>query len=271
MNRLSTEKRAQILHLLVEGMSMQSVSRFTGASMVTIGRLLTLAGHACGLYHYDHVRNIPGKRDVQCDELWSFVYAKQKRAPHVTPWDGAGNAWTFTALDADSKLLISYLVAPSRSTKYAKEILLDVADRLEKRPNLTTDKLKSYKKAAKQVFGKKAKKTLSQMRKGEETDHNTSYVERHNLTIRMSNRRFARKTNAFSKKVSRHIDMMHLFAVYYNFCRMHLSLRITPAMEAGLTDTLHEADWIVQLIDWNTLPPKKPGPPIGTKYRARKS
>ena len=108
------------------------------------------------------------------------------------------------------------------------------------------------------------------MRKGEDTEHSTSHVERHNLTIRMSNRRYARRTNAFSKKVSRHIDMMHLFAVYYNFCRIHQSLRVTPAMEAGLTDTLREVDWIIQLIDWNTPPPNKPGPAIGSKYRPRK-
>ena len=137
---------------------MQAVSRFTGVSMVTIGRLLTAAGRACDLYHYDHVRDIAGKRNVQCDELWSFVYAKQKRAPYVTPWDGAGSAWTFTALDADSKLLISYLVAPTRGTEYARELFLDVASRLEKRPGLTADKLKSYKKAAKQVFGRRPRR-----------------------------------------------------------------------------------------------------------------
>ena len=110
---------------------------------------------------------------------------------------------------------------------------------------------------------------MSQTRKGEDTDHNTAYVERHNLTIRMSNRRFNRKTNAFSKRFSKHIDMMHLFAVHYNFCRIHQTLRVTPAMEAGLTDILFDCEWIVALIDAITPPPSKPGPQIGTKYRPR--
>ena len=270
MNRLPAPKRAKILSLMVEGLSLRSIARVEDVSIVTVGRLLRLAGEACSLYHDEFVRGISGKRNIQCDEIWSFVYAKQKNAPYADPWDAAGNAWTFTALDADTKLLVSYLVSQHRDTRSAAELRGDVSDRLQKRPRITVDELKSYKKAAKSVFGKKAKRTLSQTRKGENTDHNTAYVERHNLTIRMSNRRFNRKTNAFSKRFSKHIDMMHLFAVHYNFCRIHKTLRVTPAMEAGLTGTLFDCEWIVALIDTITPPPsKKPGPKIGTKYKPR--
>ena len=122
----------------------------------------------------------------------------------------------------------------------------DLASRLQKRPNITADQLKAYRKAAQEVFGKKkARKTLSQTRKREDNGHNTAYVERHDLTIRMSNRRYTRKTNAFSKKLSRHIGMMDLWVVHYNFCRIHQTLRVTPAMEAGMCDTLRDCEWIV--------------------------
>ena len=155
-----------------------------------------------------------------------------------------------------------------RNTKSATILLSDLESRLKKRPKLTSDSLKAYKIADKKIWGKKA--DLSQVRKGVDTDHSTSYVERHNLTIRMANRRFTRKTNAFSKKFSRHHAMMHLFAVYYNFCRIHQTLRVTPAMEAGLTDKLYDVSWIVDLIDKITRSPKKPGPKKGSKYRPRK-
>lgn len=148
------------------------------------------------------------------------------------PWDAAGSVWTWTALDADSKLLVSYLVSLKRNTQAARELLIDLVGRLEKTPRITADELKSYRKAAKQVFDKKHKRVLSQMRRGEDTDHNTAYVEQHNLTIRMENRRYTRKINAFSKMLSKHIAMMHLWALHYNYCRIHKTLRVTPAMEA---------------------------------------
>ena len=249
---------------------MRSVARFEDVSIVTVGRLLTLAGVACGRYHDRHVRGITGKRNIQCDEVWSFVYAKQKNVPHVEPWDAAGHAWTFTALDADNKLVVSYLIAQDRSAKSARKLLSDITDRLEKLPKITTDELKSYRTAAKRIFGKKAGKVLSQMRKGEDTDHSTSYVERHNLTIRMGNRRYARSTNAFSKIYSKHIDMMNLWVVHYNFCKIHTSLHVTPAMEAGLMPTVRDCKWICGLIDAIEPRPKKPGPKKGTKYQPRK-
>lgn len=269
MNRLSTAKRARILNLLVEGMSMRAVERLEGTSITTIARLLDAAGYACALYHYDNVCGIRGKRSIQCDEVWSFIYAKQKRADSVEPWDTAGSAWTWTALDVGSKLLVSYLVTPERDAKAARELLTDLVGRLEKTPRITADELKSYRKAAKQVFGKKHKRVLSQMRKGEDSDHNTSYVERLNLSVRMENRRYARKTNAFSKMLSKHIAMVHLWALHYNFCRIHKTLRVTPAMEAGLADTLYDYEWIVGLINKTTPALKKPGPAKGSKYGPR--
>ena len=249
---------------------MRAVERLEGTSITTIARLLDAAGHACALYHYDNVCGIKGKRRIQCDEVWSFIYAKQKNAEYAEPWDMAGSAWTWTALDADSKLLVAYLVSPDRNAEAARELLTDLKGRLNKLPHITTDELKSYRKAAKQVFGKKHKRVLSQMRKGEESDHNTAYVERHNLTIRRGNARYARKTNAYSKMLSKHIAMMHLWALHYNFCRMHSTIRVTPAMEAGLADTCYDCEWIVGLIDMTTPAPKKPGPAKGTKYKPRK-
>ena len=272
MNKLPTEKRAKILSLLCEGVSMRSIARVEDVSLATVMRLMRLAGMACHLYHFDTVRDIPGRRNIQCDEIWSFVYAKEKRAPYVSPLDVAGSAWTFTALDAESKLLVSYLISRKRDTKAATALFTDIRSRLQKRPNITADELKSYRKAAQEVFGKKkARKTLSQTRKGEDTDHNTAYVERHNLTIRMTNRRYTRKTNAFSKKLSRHISMMDLWAVHYNFCRIHQTLRVTPAMEAGIEPELRDCEWIVWLMDQTTPAPKKPGPAVGSKYKPRKN
>ena len=270
MNRLSTEKRARILSLLVEGVSMRSIARHEGHSRVTIARLLDAAGKACGLYHYDTVWDISGKRNIQCDEVWSFVYAKDKRAPYVLPWDVAGTVWTWTALDANSKLLVSYLLSPKRDTASAVELLTDLTYRLMATPHITADELKSYRTAARRVFGNQHRRVLSQTRKGKDTGHTTSYVERHNLTIRMTNRRFTRKTNAFSKMFSMHLAMLDLLAVHYNFCREHSSLGITPAMAAGIDHEPHDCEWIVKLIDLSTAAPKKPGPKVGSKYRPRR-
>lgn len=269
MNRLPRDKRVQVLSTLVEGVSMRSTARLCDVAFNTVADLLDMAGKACQLYHDEHVRDIKGKRNIQCDEIWSFVYAKEKRIGEVKPLDVAGSVWLFTALDADSKLLVSYMVRKRRNTRSATKLMKDLAGRLRKRPKLTADSLKAYPKATKKTWGTAAH--LSQLRKGEETDHNTSYVERHNRTIRMSNRRFTRKTDGFSKKMKRHEAMMHLWALHYNFCRIHGSLRVTPAMEAGIDGKLRDMDWIVGLIEDITEPPKKPGPKKGTKYRLRKT
>lgn len=275
MNKLDTQTRVQILSMLVEGSSMRSISRITGVSINTVTKLLEDAGRACAAYHYDNVRDVKAKR-VQCDEIWSFVAAKQKNVGTMkAPIEGAGDAWTWTALDADSKLIISYLVG-GRDAGYASEFMQDVSERLANRVQLTTDGHKAYLEAVEGAFGidvdyamlVKIYGTAPESAKGryspaecigakKETivgrpaeDHiSTSYVERQNLTMRMSMRRFTRLTNAFSKKVDNHIHMLSLYFVHYNFCRVHKTLRMSPAMAAGIDNELHDVEWIVGLID----------------------
>lgn len=246
--------------MLVEGVSMRSISRTVDISINTVSRHLELAASACAKYHDENVRGIKGKRTVECDENWSFVYAKERALDWADPWDEAGTIWTWTAIDKESRLFIAFLMSRKRNTGTATKLFRELEDRLDKRPTVVTDKLSAYKIAAGKVWGKKAR--LYQTKE-------TAYVERHNLTIRMSNRRFARKTNAFSKKLERHIQAMQLYTVYYNFMRVHQTLEISPAMEAGLTATLRDFDWLVDLIDANAPKPKKPGPKKGTKYGPR--
>lgn len=273
MNKLSKEKRALILSALVEGNSMRSTARLCDVSRTTVGRLLDLAGAACKKHHDKHVRGVKGVRDVQCDELWSFIYAKKKNVGNaVAVPPKAGDVWTWTALDTDSRLLLTCMVRKKRNAASAVAVMKDLQKRLNKRPRLSSDSLRAYKIAAHRVFGKKVK--LVQLRKGEdleEIEHHTSYVERYNLTIRMTNRRFTRKTNGFSKSVERHVAMLNLLTVHYNFCRIHQTLRVTPAMEAGIDSKLRDFDWLVDLVDKHTPKPRKSGPKKGTKYRPRNS
>ena len=242
MRRLPREKRSQILAMLVEGMSMRATARVCDVSFNSVARLLDLAGIACKRHHDQHVRGIKGRRDIQCDEVWQFVHHKDRAKEWAKPLDKGGTIWTFTAIDADTKLLVSYMVRMRRNTGSAVVLMRDMAGRLKKRPRMTSDSIVAYKKAAKLVFGKRA--DLSQTRKGEDTDHSTAYVERHNLTIRMGNRRYTRKTNAFSKRLSKHEAQMHLWAVYYNFCWIHGTLRVTPAMAAGVDERLRDYGWL---------------------------
>ena len=291
MNRLSVTKRAQILTLLVEGMSLRAISRATGASINTISKLLVEAGEACLAYHDETVRQVRAKR-VQVDEIWSFTYAKQKNVEmaKAAP-EGAGDTWTWTAIDADSKLVMSWLVGP-RDAGSAFTMMSDLAERLANRVQLTSDGLKLYLDAVEDAFG--ADIDYSQLIKlygaAQETETryspatchgviekritgtpdpkhvSTSYVERQNLTMRMSMRRFTRLTNAFSKKLMNHVHHVALYFVHYNFCRMHKTLRMSPAMAAGVTDTLREAEWIVGLIDARATKPGPRGP-----YKKRNS
>jgi IS1 family transposase len=285
MNKLDTKARAEILHMLVEGNSMRAISRMKGVSINTVTKLLEDAGRACAKYHFRTVRNVQAKR-VQADEIWSFVAAKQRNVKKMkAPVEGAGSVWTWTAIDADSKLIISYKVG-GRDADYAYEFMHDVAFRLANRVQLTTDGHKAYLDAVEGAFG--ADVDYAQLVKiygatydkdgrysppeciGAEKhpitgrpaeDHiSTSYVERQNLSMRMGMRRFTRLTNGFSKKIDNHLHMLSLYFVHYNFCRVHKSLRVTPAMQAGLSDTVRDLDWVVGLIDANTPAPKLRGP-----------
>ena len=278
MNKLSTSKRTMILSMLVEGMSMRSISRTLGVSINTVTKLLVEAGEACAAYHDETVRGIRGHRRIECDEIWSFMYAKERAVRHAKAApEGAGDAWTFTAIDADAKLIVSYLVSGDRDGEAALAFMDDLRGRIEDRPQISTDGLSAYVGAVEGAFGGDV--DFAQVIKaygkepGEDNERrysppvctdiekrriegnpdmrkaNTSYVERHNLTMRMGMRGFTRLTNGFSKRVEKHIAMLSLYFVHYNFCRIHKTLKVTPAMEAGLTSELRDMEWIVSLID----------------------
>jgi len=246
----------------------------TGASKNTIVKLLVDVGTACRAYHDEHVRNLTCKR-VQCDEIWSFVYSKQKNLPkHLWGVEGIGDVWTWVGLDADSKLAVSWLVG-GRDAEYAKVFMLDVADRLANRVQLTTDGHLAYWDAVEDAFGEDVDYAMLVKQYGAppksekrynprvcvgaqkrvvdgnpDPKHiNTSFVERQNLTMRMHMRRFTRLTNAFSKKVENHEHAVSLHFMHYNFVRIHQTLRVTPAMAAGVTDQLWEIEDLAKLPD----------------------
>ena len=286
MNRLSASDRAQILSLICEGVGINAACRLSGASKMTVLKLLADAGQACSDYLDMNLRNLTTKR-IECDEVWSFCYAKQKNvaAAKAAP-EGAGDVWTWTAIDADSKLMVSYLVG-SRDAGCAMAFMEDLRSRLSNRVQLTTDGFKPYLTAVSEafnndvdyaqlvkVYGQPADSTDRRRYSPAECSGtivgktigkpdrdliSTSYVERSNLTIRMQNRRFTRLTNAFSKKIDNHIHAFSLFAMHYNFCKIHKTLRVTPAMQAGLTDRVWtHADIIAMLATEEQ--PKKRGP-----------
>ena len=283
MNKLDTKARSQILHLLCEGQSIRSITRVMGVSKNTVAKLLSDAGAVCAAYQDEALRNLTSRR-IQVDEIWSFTYAKQKnvKTAKAAP-EHAGDTWTWTAIDADSKLVVSDLVG-GRDGEYAMAFMGDVAKRLANRVQMTTDGHKAYLEAVEGAFGcdvdyaqlvkiygeapESAKGRYSPADctgikknkiEGEPDEEfiSTSYVERQNLTMRMHMRRFTRLTNAFSKKFENHAHMVALYTVFYNFCKIHKSLRVTPAMEAGISDTVRDFDWIVELIDARA---PKPGP-----------
>jgi IS1 family transposase len=275
MKRLSTSDRVRVVAALVEGCSIRSTVRMTGVSKKAVTKLVVDLGTVCAKYHDEHVRNIRSKR-VQCDEIWSFVGMKQKHVPAEARGTlGLGDAWVWTALDSDTKLMVSYMVG-LRDAGYANEFMNDVADRLANRVQLTTDGLRAYLDAVEDVFagdidyaqlikiygadpaGKPGHYSPPQcigcethVISGEpERKHvSTSYVERSNLTMRMSMRRFTRLTNGFSKKIENHACMVALHFMHYNFVRIHQTLRVTPAMEAGLSDHAWELDELIGLLD----------------------
>ena len=274
MRKLAPTERARILHMLCEGMSIRAITRLTGASKNTVAKLLVDAGKACAAYHDATVRNVKSTR-VQVDEIWSFTYAKQKNvATAKDAPEGAGDTWTWTAIDADSKMILSYFVG-GRDGECAMWFIDDLASRLANRVQLTSDGHRAYLEAVEGAFGcdvdyaqlvkiygptitapgrySPAECTGIRKRTVEgkpDADHiSTSYVERQNLTMRMHMRRFTRLTNAFSKKVENHAHAVALHMMYYNFVRIHKTLRVTPAMAAGVSDRLWEIGDIVALVE----------------------
>jgi IS1 family transposase len=274
MNKLDPKARAQIITLLCEGMAIRAITRVTGASKNTVAKLLADVGEACAAYHDLHVRNLKSKK-IQMDEIWSFIYAKQdnvKRAKSA-PVE-AGDAWTWTAIDADSKLMVSWLVGP-RTTDSAMRFTRDLKSRLSNRVQLTSDGLRAYLVAVDAVFGRDVDYAMLQKIYGVDPvgerryspaiclgaqkkkligrprakDISTSFAERANLTMRMHMRRFTRLTNAFSKKIENHVAAVALHTMFYNFVRIHQTLKITPAMAAGVTDRLWEISDIVNLLE----------------------
>lgn len=265
-------------------MSIRATARVADVSKNTVSKLLVEAGAACSAFHDEHVREVKSQR-IQCDEIWSFVGCKQKNAkPDAGEW--RGDVWTWTAIDADSKLAISYLVG-GRDGEYAIALMDDLRSRLENRVQLTTDGHKAYLEAVEGAFGgdvdyaqliklygqpagKTAERKYSpaeccgirkEIVEGDPDKKyvSTSYVERQNLTMRMAMRRFTRLTNAFSKKVENHAHAVALHFMNYNFIRIHKTLNVTPAMAADVTDKLWEVEDIVKLVDEMHHQPKKRG------------
>lgn len=276
MNRLSTKQRARVLAALVEGNSIRATVRMTGVAKNTVAKLLVDVGRACAEFQDEALRDLTCKR-IQCDEIWSFCYAKQKNVPEALRGEfGYGDVWTWVGMDADTKLVVSWLVG-LRDARYASAFIEDLASRLSSRVQLTTDGLKAYLEAVEGAFGcdidyAQLVKMYGEP-KGEKTSEHkysppnctgarrekingnpdqrhisTSYIERQNLTMRMSMRRFTRLTNGFSKKVENLEAAVALHFMYYNFCRIHRTLRVTPAMEAGVTDKLWSLEDVAELL-----------------------
>ncbi len=285
MNRLTLAKRAQLLGFLVEGMSLRAASRLADCSINTVTKLLAEVGEACAEYGDRTLRNLPCRR-VQCDEIWSFVGAKQRNVPADKQGEfGIGDVWTWTAIDADTKLVVSWMVG-SRDGDAAKVFIADLAKRLSQRIQLSTDGHRMYLEAVHGGFDvpvdygmlvkhysgedkptsdrkySPSKFVSAEKRKimgKPDPDHiSTSYVERQNLTMRMSMRRFTRLTNAFSKKVENHAFAVALHFMYYNFGRVHKTLRVTPAMEAGISDHIWSLEEIASLVPEPIAKPRGP-------------
>ncbi len=258
MNRLALEKRLLLLSMLVEGASMRSIARVLDISINTVAKLLQDAGQVCTDYHDQTVRQVPAER-VECDEMWSFCYAKEQTVAREgpKPEPAAGDVWTWTAIDPDTKLLISCYVG-DRDLVSGRPFLKDLRSRLAHRVVLTTDRYGVYLEAVEDEFGLDAEHHLLAKYTAQNGRPSTSAVERHNLTMRMGMRRYTRRTNGFSKRLARHKAMVGLYMVHYNFVRLHQSLRTTPAMAAGLTGTLHDMEWLEGLIEQAQPKPNRP-------------
>jgi IS1 family transposase len=275
MNRLDINKQIQIIRCLIDGVSVRGTSRITGVSKVTILKLLADIGKVCAEYQDKVFHDLTCKK-IQCDEIWSFCYAKEKNVPEDKQGQfGYGDIWTFTAICADSKLIPSWHFG-RRDTENAKVFMKDLSSRMKHKVQLTTDGHRMYLEAVEDAFGKdvdfsqlikiygvsegETEKRYSPAKcfgtetikiQGNPDDKNvsTSYIERQNLTMRMGMRRYTRLTNGFSKKFENHIHSVALHFMYYNFCRIHQTLRVTPAMEAGVTDRLWDIGDILTLLN----------------------
>ena len=271
MNKLDTAKRAQIVTALVEGCSIRATVRMTGASKNTIVKLLVELGSACSAHLDEHLVNLSCKR-VQVDEIWSFCYAKAKNVtPEIVAKNPfAGDVWTWVAIDADTKLIPSWIVGP-RDGVMARIFVNDLARRLANRIQLTSDGLSVYLAAVEKAFRGKVDyaqliKIYGETSEGQkryspaecvgqtvagypDPEHvSTSYIERQNLTMRMSMRRFTRLTNGFSKKIENHVATVALHCMFYNYCRIHQTLRVSPAMEAGIAKRLWSIEDLIGLL-----------------------
>jgi hypothetical protein len=287
MRKLDPKQRAQILHMLCEGNSIRTIERMAGCSKNTISKLLADTGKACAAYHDEHVRNLECRR-IQCDKIWSFTYSKQKNvATTKADREGTVDTWTWMALDADSKLIVSYLVG-GQEAGYAIDFMDDVASRLGNRVQMTTDGHKAYLEAPEGAFGGgidyaplvKMYGTVPDATKGcynpaecigarkhriegdrAVEDVSTSYIEYQPLTMRMQMRRFTTQKHGFSKKVENHAQSVALHMTYYNFVRQHKSLDgLTPGMVAGVSDRLWEMSDIVALVEATESKIGKRGP-----------
>lgn len=286
MNKLPLAKRIQILAMLCEGSSMRSISRVVDVSINTVSKLLVDAGVACAAFHDANVKGVSAKR-VQCDEIWSFTYAKAKNVPSAKAAPaGAGDTWTWTAMAAESKMIVSWHVG-GRDAYAANLLMRDVAERLVSRVQLTTDGHKAYLDAVERAFGNDIDYAMLVKHYGpapegpqrryspadcvgatketitgnpDQRHVSTSYVERQNLTMRMQMRRFTRLTNGFSKKFENHAHMVALYTVWYNFVRTHKAHKLSPAMAAGVTDKLWSMEELAGMIDAAAPVPAKRGP-----------
>jgi IS1 family transposase len=272
MNLLSQDERARIVAALVEGNSLRSVSRMTGIARNTITKLLVDLGEACMQYHDAHIRNVKVRR-LQCGEIWAYVGAKAKNVSVEKKEIGWEDVWTWVGLDADTKLVVGYLVG-GRGADWACDFIKDCSERIRGRVQLTTDGHKPYLQAVDENFGADIDYATLQKIYGasEDTmgryspakcigtdckvvmgdpdpDHiSTRYVERQNLTMRMSMRRFTRLTNAFSKKLDNHADAVALHFMYCNFVRKHQTLKTTPAVAAGIADHIWSIEELVNVM-----------------------
>jgi IS1 family transposase len=267
MRTITPSQRTQVVRCLVEGNSVRSTVRITGVAKNTIVRLLGELGCACAGYHNQYIRNLKVRR-LQCDQVWSFIGAKAKNASAEKKQERWGDVWTWTAIDADTKLCVSYLVG-GRDGEWAKDFMEDCAKRIHNRVQITTDGYRAYLEVVENAFGADIDSAQLQKIYGAPSDEETGrcspakwfgcdlevvsgtsdpehvsthYVERSNLTVCIDDRRFARLTAGFSKKIDNHRHMVALFFFYYNFCRTNSTLRVTPAMEAGLTDHVWSLD-----------------------------